>query len=70
MPSVSESISFLINKLNETHRDSVALAEIVEMNLNQFAMQMLFNEYEIICWINFIDRFNFFDFFKDFNNFD
>ena len=25
-------------------------------------MKLLFDEFEIVCWINFIDRFNFFDF--------
>lgn len=31
-------------------------------------MQLLLDEYEIICWINFIDRFNFFDFCYDVND--
>lgn len=31
---------------------------------------MLFDEYEIISWINFIDRFNFFDFCYDINDID
>lgn len=33
-------------------------------------MQMMFDEYEIVCWINFIDRFNFFDFCYDVNDVD
>lgn len=38
------------------------------MRLKDIAMQFMFNEYEIVCWINFIDRFNFFDLCYDVND--
>ena len=31
-------------------------------------MQFMFDEYEIVCWISFIDRFNFFNFVYDIND--
>jgi hypothetical protein len=31
-------------------------------------MQFMFDEHEIVCWINFIDRFNFFNFVYDIND--
>jgi len=31
-------------------------------------MQFMFDEHEIVCWINFIDRFNLFSFVYDINN--
>jgi|688.fasta_scaffold405818_2 hypothetical protein len=75
MPLVSENISSYVKKLKElslfNHSaiiDSLNLVELLQAKLNQFAMQMLFDEYEIVSWINFIDMFDFIDLCKDINN--
>jgi hypothetical protein len=34
----------------------------------EMAIMFMFDAYEIVCWINFVDRFNFFDFCYDVND--
>lgn len=75
MPRVCKQIWFIIKRLNDSQRQGLRrdLSEVSFLSqfrarLKEIAMQFMFSEYEIVCWINFIDRFNFFDFCYDIND--
>lgn len=70
MPKDSEKAEEEPEQKKSKRKDHVDYVDLFREKLIQFAMQMLFDEYEIISWINFIDRFQFFDFCYDVNDLD
>lgn len=75
MPRVSKQLMFVLKRLNKANsqglkRDltEVSLLTQFRHRLKEIALQFMFTEYEIVCWINFIDRFNFFSFCYDVND--
>jgi len=77
MPRVSKSISKIIKELNnsstkqagkDTHEKS--FLSRLRTRIIEMVIMLMFDAYEIVCWINFVDRFNFFDFCYDVNDAD
>jgi hypothetical protein len=75
MPRVSKQIWFVLKQLNKQVRQGTrreveeeSLLSQFRARLRQIALQFMFDEYEIVCWINFIDRFEFFNFCYDVND--
>ena len=72
MPRVSKSISKLIKELNDSsnkqsgkNTGEKSFLSRLRTRIIEMAIMFMFDAYEIVCWINFVDRFNFFDFCYD-----
>ena len=75
MPRVSKSISKIIKELNDSSikpagKDTSGKSFLSRLRTRiiEMAIMFIFDAYEIVCWINFVDRFNFFDFCYDVND--